>query len=82
MTVSEMLQKMSSREFAEWMAFHGIEPFGDEWRQTGMACSVQANVWKGKGKAFSVEDFMPVSVRHEEKSVGEQHKGFRAGVKK
>lgn len=30
MTVAELLDRMSSREFSEWMAFYEIEPFGDE----------------------------------------------------
>lgn len=30
MTVAELLDRMSSREFSEWMAYYGIEPFGEE----------------------------------------------------
>lgn len=28
--MAELLDRMSSREFAEWMAYYGIEPFGEE----------------------------------------------------
>lgn len=30
MTVAEMLDRMSGREFREWMAYSSIEPFGEE----------------------------------------------------
>lgn len=53
---------MSSREFAEWMAFYKMEPFGEEradLRAAIVACTI-ANVNRAKGKrAFKVDDFMP-----------------------
>jgi hypothetical protein len=30
MTVRELLTRMDSLEFSEWMAYYGIEPFGQE----------------------------------------------------
>lgn len=30
MTVRELLARMDSHEFSEWMAYYGIEPFGQE----------------------------------------------------
>lgn len=41
-----MLSRMSSAEFAEWMAFANIEPFGShvEDRRAGAAVSMLANV--------------------------------------
>ncbi len=30
MTVRELLARMDSRELSEWMAYYGLEPFGQE----------------------------------------------------
>lgn len=60
MTVDGMLRRMSSRELSEWIAFYNIEPFGEERQdlRNAMACCVMANAWRGKGKAFKINDFM------------------------
>lgn len=66
MTVAELLERMSSREFSEWMAYAGIEPFGEERADLRQAMttsaihnSVQAQAkhpkWTKPG------DFMPFS---------------------
>lgn len=54
---------MSSREFAEWMAFFRIQPFG-EWRgdfRTANVMALIANVNRDQKKSieFSAQDFMP-----------------------
>jgi hypothetical protein len=62
MTVAEMLDRMSARELDEWMAYAAIEPFGDEWRQTGMVAAVVANGNRDARKQpqpFAPEDFIP-----------------------
>lgn len=64
MTVAELLDRMSSREFSEWMAFDQIEPFGDDWRQTGLLASLTANTNRDPKKRkhpYEIEDFMPVA---------------------
>lgn len=55
---------MSSREFAEWMAFYDLEPFGEEQAdlRAGIVASTVANVHrdrKKRSKAYKPEDFMP-----------------------
>lgn len=55
---------MSSKEFAEWMAYAQIEPFGDERADMRMAilASLIANVNrdpKKKSTPYEVSDFMP-----------------------
>lgn len=62
MTVSELLNRISSREISEWMAFGQLEPFGAETGFLGHAitASTVANVNRGKGqKAYEAKDFMP-----------------------
>ena len=63
MTVRELLQRIDSRELAEWMAYYSTEPFGGTRGdlQAGVIASTIANVNKGKrGKAFTPGDFMPL----------------------
>lgn len=53
---------MSSREFAEWMAFHDMEPFGEERAdlRSAIVASTVANAHRGKRQRRSKpEDFMP-----------------------
>jgi len=62
MTVSEMLERISSRELSEWMVFYRLEPFGTEIELYGhaMTTATLINVNRKKGSA-TVEpvDVMP-----------------------
>lgn len=62
-TVREMLDRIDSRELSEWMAFHNLEPFGDDWRRTGLTTAAVYNVNITKGKRLGAEDFMPIVKR-------------------
>lgn len=60
--VDEMLSSMSGEQFAEWVAFYRLEPFGYEAGMVGHAitASTIANTNRGKGqKPFKPETFMP-----------------------
>ena len=62
MTRAEMLERMSSYELSEWMAFYLLEPFGIEAEYVGHAitASTVANMNRPKGrKAYTVEEFIP-----------------------
>ena len=62
MTVAELLNRISSREITEWMAFGQLEPFGSDAGFLGHAITSKtiADVNRGKGqKAYKVSDFMP-----------------------
>jgi hypothetical protein len=62
MTVAELEQRMTSREFSEWMAYFALEPFGEERAdlRMGILASVMANLWgKRKGHPWRPQDFMP-----------------------
>jgi len=57
--VKELGESLDCAELAEWIAFWQIEPFGDDYRQTGSICCTTALV---NGNKFSKpEDFMPSS---------------------
>ena len=58
-----MLDRIDSRELSEWMAFHNLEPFGDDWRRSGLTTAAVYNVNITKGKRLSAEDFMPIVKR-------------------
>ena len=62
MTRCELLQRISSKELTEWMAYYNIEPFGQETQYFGPAITstILANVNRNKGdKAHTVDEFMP-----------------------
>jgi hypothetical protein len=61
-SVAELLERLSSRELAEWMAFAELEPFGEERAdlRSAIVASTMANAWRGKRqRAFTAEDCMP-----------------------
>jgi len=72
MTRAELLNRMSSREITEWMAFGQLEPYGAEAFYLGFAIVAMtvANVNRPKDqKAYRVQDFMPG--KKEKQSVAE-----------
>jgi len=58
-----MLAGMSPQLFDEWIAYAGIEPFGESWRQTAEVCATTLNAQGGKrgGQPFLASEmhFMP-----------------------
>ena len=57
-----MLGEISSRDFAEWMAYSRLEPWGEERAdlRAGIVASTIANSNRGKGqKPFKPQQFMP-----------------------
>ena len=61
-TVAELLNRVSSHELSEWLAFSTLEPFGADAENLGheITASTIANVNRSKNdKPYKVEDFMP-----------------------
>lgn len=62
--VAELQGRMSSREFAEWVAYSEIEPWG-EWRADYRAASIQRTLAeinrdrKKRQQPYTAMDFMP-----------------------
>jgi len=57
-----MLSEITSRQFAEWMAYSRLEPWGEDRDdlRMGIMASVIANSNRGKGKKpYKPQDFMP-----------------------
>lgn len=57
-----MLGEISSRQFAEWMAYSRLEPWDEERAdlRSGIVAATIANANRGKsGKAFTPQQFMP-----------------------
>lgn len=61
MTREELLSTMSSKEFAEWKAYHKVEPLHNRRsvRLLGQLCSILANAHSEEDAEFSVDDFIP-----------------------
>lgn len=68
-TVSELLERCSSRELSEWAAFWRLEPWGDMRAdlRAGIIASTVANVMSGKkGRTTTPADFMPYQEKQEQ----------------
>lgn len=70
MTVAELLERMSSREFSEWMLYYDLEPFGEEradLRQAMTTSAVHNSViaQSKHPKWTKPENFMPFSEKEE-----------------
>lgn len=52
---------MTSEEFADWMAFYHLQPFGlyREDLRAAIVANVMANIHAKKGHSFTPKDFMP-----------------------
>lgn len=71
MTVHEMNSRMSSKEFAYWMAYYSIEPFGPEIESYRSAwhTATLANLWiSEKGSPLKADDLV---IKFVDKSVGQ-----------
>lgn len=56
-----MLNRISSPELSEWIAFSDIEPFGEVRAdiRAAMIATVMANAWRGRNQSpFKITDFM------------------------
>jgi hypothetical protein len=53
------MTKMSSREFSEWIAYCGIDPFGEE--RSDLRCGIVSSVIANANSKhrFKPRDFMP-----------------------
>lgn len=62
MSVARCQREVSSAEFAEWIAYYTVEPFGEQRAdlRSAIIATVIANVNRGKGqRPFKTDDFMP-----------------------
>ncbi len=64
MSVRQAQREIDSAEFAEWMAYYQIEPFGEMVADIrhGLACALLANVnrdRKAQPTPYTPEDFIP-----------------------
>lgn len=60
MTVGELLDRMSAREFSEWMIYDELSPIGPEradWRAGMLATVIMKSA--GSKRRLKPDDFMP-----------------------
>ena len=55
-----MLEDLSGFQFAEWMAYYAIEPFGESRAdlRNALLCQITATAFGKKGKRVNLSDFM------------------------
>lgn len=66
-----MLERITSEQFAEWVAFYRCEPFGERWLQTSYVCSMINNVVASKASdSVDLDYFLPAyAKRQREKQI-------------
>lgn len=72
---------MSAAEFAEWMAYYRLDPFGEDRAdlRTGILASVLANLFGGRRAGrFKPLDFMPKFDRKRRQTSTEMYRKLRA----
>lgn len=60
-----MLERLTSRQVAEWHEYYNIEPWGwrQDWLRAGLVTATIANVHRKKGKpAIKPEDCIPKEI--------------------
>lgn len=63
MSVARAQQEIDAPEFAEWLAYYSIEPFGEERGdlRAGIVAAQIANAFRGKNqRPFKAIEFMPL----------------------
>jgi hypothetical protein len=60
MSRRQLLRSMDAAEFLDWQAYWSIEPFGDEWRQSGQiaASTLNAGGVRNGSKGFAADDII------------------------
>lgn len=61
MTVRELLDRIDSRELSQWIAYHNIEPWGDEREDLrhGIRAAVTANSAFGSRGRHRASEYIP-----------------------
>ncbi|MGI9458429.1 MAG: phage tail assembly protein T [Pirellulales bacterium] len=68
MTLRELCDRMDSREFSLWLAFHRYhEPLPEPWYEAGMVASAAIAPYCRPGNRPKASDFVPIAstVKHE-----------------
>jgi hypothetical protein len=81
MTVAELLDRISSKELTEWIAFYSLEPFGylAEMHGDAITASTIANANrdpKKKAEPFSANDFLPKEEVEDNRTVFQKLKDY------
>jgi len=68
---------LTAREFAEWIAYRSLEPFGDDWDQAAM---IGFAVNRTMGGRAMIEDFRPERETTEEDKAERFRERLRGGL--
>ncbi len=77
MPVGELLNRISSQELTEWMAYYALEPFGEERAdlRAGIVASTVANTArdpKKRARPYRPQEFMPTFDRQSKRQTWQQ----------
>ncbi|HEY1603848.1 MAG TPA: hypothetical protein VGG64_29875 [Pirellulales bacterium] len=75
------MRSIPARELDEEYAYYLVEPYGEEWRQTGEICATVVNAAGAyEREPLEAEDFLPVRLPKRRQSIDEQETIFDAAV--
>lgn len=61
MTLAELFDRMGSREFSYWQAYHRFyEPIGGDWERAGLQAAATLAPYCDRGRTPAPGDFIPV----------------------
>lgn len=58
-TIEEIQERIDSRQFARFLAAYRLQPWGDDWKQAGTIAAATTNVWRGRGRGMTANDYIP-----------------------
>lgn len=77
MSVKKAQREIDSAEFTYWMAYYGIEPWGDDWLQTGLIVSKIHNCVPGRKRTQMLKpsDVIPITYKRMERQTSDEIRG-------
>lgn len=57
--VEEYKQRLTVRQLQKWIAYHRIEPFGEDWLRTARLCFFVVSALGAKVDADFIDKFLP-----------------------
>lgn len=58
--IDQMLEEITPQQMDEWIAYYYCEPWGEEWLQSSLLCSMVANLFiSDRSKALEPDAFVP-----------------------
>lgn len=79
-TVHDLQTRMTAEEFGLWMAFHDLQPFGEDWQDYRGALMAAQIVAPHTKTALKVEKFLPFQRPKRKQTPKEQYAVLMQGL--